>query len=96
MNARDLESALLGRCAAVGKDAAQAAQDQREANVFRLAAMVIQSRLPDESKNLMRASERYFAIHPEQILDPAEVVRSGWIISLPRLRDMLSRQLNWH
>ena len=95
MNARDVESKLLGRCAAVARDAAQSAQDQCEANVFRLAAMVVQSRLPHESKNLMQASERYFAAHPEQKLPPAEVVRSGWVISLPRLRDMLSRQLNW-
>jgi hypothetical protein len=29
-------------------------------------------------------------------LPPAEVVRKGWVLSLPRLRDMLSRQLHRH
>jgi len=94
MNVRDIESALLARCAAVARDVAQSARDQREANVFRLAAMVVQSRLPSESNNLMRASERYFAAHPDERLAPADVVRSGWVSSLPRLRDMLSHRLH--
>lgn len=93
MNARDVESALLTRCAAVARDVAQPAQDQREANVFRLAAMVVQSRFPRESKSLMRASDQYFAVHPNEKLAPAEVVRNGWVLSLPRLRDMLSHRL---
>lgn len=96
MNARDVESALLARCAAVARDVAQSARDQREANVFRLAAMVVQSRLPDESRNLMRASEQYFAAHPDDKVAAEDVVRCGWVQSLPRLRDMLSRQLGGH
>jgi hypothetical protein len=74
----------------------QFAQDQREANVFRLAAMVVQSRFPSESKSLMLASERYFAAHPNERLAPAEVVRKGWVLSLPRLRDTLSHRLRGH
>jgi hypothetical protein len=93
MNARDVESALLARCAAAARDVSQSAQDQREANVFRLAAMVVQSRLPYESSNLMRASDQYFAVHPNERVAPEEVVRSGWVSNLPRLRDMLSRLL---
>lgn len=96
MTARDNESALLARCSAVARELAQSAQDQREANVFRLAAMVVQSRFPGESKCLMRASEQYFAAHPDERLAPAEVVRRGWISSLPRLRDMLSHRLYGH
>lgn len=96
MTARELESTLLARCAAVAGEAAQAAQDQREANVFRLAAMVVQSRFPRESRSLMQASEQYFAAHPNERLAPVEVVRHGWVFSLPRLRDMLSRQLCGH
>ncbi|MDR2013046.1 MAG: hypothetical protein LBQ20_08400 [Rhodanobacter sp.] len=96
MNARDAESALLARCAAVAYENAQAAQDQREASVFRLAAMVVRSRFPYESGHLMQASERYFARHPSERLAPVEVVRNGWVSSLPRLRDMLSRQLRGH
>jgi len=94
MNARDLESALLARCAAVAREAGRPAQDQREANVFRLAAMVLQSRFPRESGSMMRASESYFAAHPDERLAAAEVVRKGWVSNLPRLRDMLSRRLH--
>ena len=42
MAARDLESALLARCAAVAREVTLVAQDQREANVFVLAAMLFQ------------------------------------------------------
>ena len=93
MTAREVESALLARCSAVAREAAQVAQDQREANVFQLAAMVVRSQFPAESKCLAQASERYFASHPAEQLASAEVVRRGWVMSLPRFRDMLSRQL---
>ena len=96
MTARDAEAAMLDRCATAARDAASTACDQREANVFRLAAMVVQSRFPRESTGLMRASERYFAQHPGDKLDAAEVVRNGWVASLPRLRDMLSRHMQGH
>jgi hypothetical protein len=94
VNARDLESALLARCALAAREAGPGPQDQREANVFRLAAMVIHSRFPDEGQCLMRASEQYFVAHPHERLAPAEVVRQGWVLNLPRLRDMLSHQLH--
>lgn len=96
MTAREAESALIARCSVVAREAAQAAQDQCEANVFRLAAMVVQSRFPGESKCLMQASDRYFALHPDERLAPADVVRRGWVVSLPRLRDMLSHRLDVH
>lgn len=93
MATRNDESALLARCSAVAREVAQSAQDQREANVFRLAAMVVQSRFPRESMCLMQASERYFDSHPNERLAPADVVRKGWVSNLPRLRDMLSHRL---
>jgi hypothetical protein len=96
MTARDAESALLARCAVVARVAAQSAQDQREANVFRLAAMVVRSRFPVESLCLMQASELYFASHPDERLASADVVRKGWVLNLPRLRDMLSHRLCGH
>ena len=43
MTARNLESTLLARCAVVAREVTPTAQDQREANVFRLAATVVQS-----------------------------------------------------
>ena len=94
MTARDLESALLTRCSAVARGAGSSAQDQREANVFRLAAMVLQSQFPRESDSLMLASEQYFAAHPDEQLASAAVLRNGWVLSLPRLRDNLTRRLS--
>jgi hypothetical protein len=94
MTARDLESALFDRCAVIAQKETQCAQDQREANVFRLAAMIVASRFPSESRCLMQASERYFDAHPSEKLAPADVVRQGWVFSLPRLRDMLSRRFS--
>lgn len=96
MTARDSEAALLNRCAIAAREAAPAARDQREANVFHLAAMVVQSRFPHESDRLEEASERYFTTHPDERLAPVQVVRNGWITNLPRLRDMLTQQLQRH
>jgi len=93
MTARELEAALLTRCSAAAREVAPMAQDQREANVFQLAGMVVRSQFSRESTNLMRASERYFAMHPNEQLTAGDVVRNGWILSLPRLRDMLSHRL---
>lgn len=94
MNSRDVEAALLSRCADVARESVRTAGDQREANVFRLAAMVVQSRFPRESQRLMRVSEQYFAAHPNERLAAAEVVGKGWVAGLPRLRDMLTHQLH--
>jgi uncharacterized protein with von Willebrand factor type A (vWA) domain len=93
MTARELEATLLARCTAVAREMASTAQNQREANIFQLAARVVQSRFPRESTRLTRASEQYFAMHPDERLTAGDVVRNGWVLSLPRLRDMLSQQL---
>lgn len=94
MNSRDVEAALLARCADVARARALTAEDQREANVFRVAAMVVQSRFPEESQRLMHVSERYFSTRPDERLPAAEVVRKGWVLGLPRLRDMLTHRLH--
>ena len=93
MTAGDVEAAMLTRCATVACEVVSTAQDQREANVFRLASMVIRSALPRESMSLSLASEAYFDTHSNELLHPSQVIRNGWIINLPRLRDRLIRQL---
>jgi hypothetical protein len=95
MSNRELEAALLSRCAAVARASNLDATNQQEANVFRLAAMVIQSRFPLEARQLMEASDRYFEIHADERLAAAESIKRGWIINLPRLRDGLSHRLGW-
>lgn len=93
MNARDVEKSLIEHCVRAARPH-DAAHDIRDANVFRLAAMTLQSRFPAESDQLMRASESYFLQHPGDRMAAADVVRKGWIANLPRLRDMLSRELS--
>ena len=44
MTAREAESDMLARCAAVAHSAQPVSQDRQEANVFRVAAMVVRSR----------------------------------------------------
>ena len=42
-----------------------------------------------KSEALDRASKAYFSAHPGEELPVQEVVRRGWLISLPRFRDRL-------
>jgi hypothetical protein len=94
MNARETEAALLSRCTSVAQEAHPTARDGKEANVFRLAAMVVVSRFPLASTRLMQASNRYFAQHPDEQLPPEVVVRNGWVLGMSRFRDRLNRQLS--
>ncbi len=90
MNARQVEADMLKRCVLVAQGLEAVARDQREANVFRVAAMVVKSRLPSEAEKLMQASQNYFSSYPNHRLQEAEVIKNGWVSSLPRLRDMLT------
>ena len=92
-SAREMESKLIARCAEVALGSGRAAQDPCEANVFALAAHVVHSRYAGERENLMRASERYFAAHPDDRLGFSSVLEKGWILGLPRLRDFLDREI---
>lgn len=94
MSARDQEAAMLDRCVAIVRNPALQATDAQQANVFRLAAMVLESRLPTASAALWRACQAYFTVHPEAQLHASEVIRQAWIISMPRLRDALSCRLS--
>lgn len=78
MTAREAESALLARCSVVAREAVQFARDQREANVFRLAAMLVRSHFPSESRCLLRASERtLFRLAPERQTCPGRGGQKG-------------------
>lgn len=56
--------------------------------------MIVGHRNAEAGARLAAAATRYFADHPEQELPSAEVVRRGWIINAPRLRDRLERLLD--
>jgi hypothetical protein len=90
---REFEAALLARCVAAARTRDEA-RDQMEANVFRLAAMVLQSKFPRESASLMQSSNRYFTSHPADKLAPETVCRR-WLFGLSRLRSTLSHRLRY-
>ena len=92
--ARDLEDEMLMRCVVGAHSPVVVANDLREANVFRVASMVIETRFPTESARLLKVCDDYFLLHPDDRLPSVDVVRNGWIFSLPRLRDMLSLKLH--
>ncbi|WP_265285383.1 DUF6036 family nucleotidyltransferase [Verminephrobacter aporrectodeae] len=93
-SAREMEAALLSRCASVARQAPPIANDLREAHVFRLAAMLIQFQFPCESRRLASASAQYFTDHPDDgPMAPDALVRKGWVSNLPRLRSMLALEL---
>ena len=87
-DARDTETMLMSRCvqAALGEISAA---DAREANVFRVAAMLLPERLQPQSRQLAAAAQAFFDRAPDEQLDAGEVVRRGWVASLPRLRQVL-------
>lgn len=91
--AREREAAMLARCVTVARDGDRTARGQQEAHAFWMAAHVIEGRRPAEAARLLAASERYFGDHPAERLSGAEAIRRGWVSGLPRLRDMLMREL---
>jgi hypothetical protein len=91
---RDTEEALLLRCSVVARMQGSAkALNQQEANLFWLASILIESRLPRESQCLLAASESYFSEHPHERLSTALILEAGWIQSLARFNAMLDHQL---
>jgi hypothetical protein len=93
MDARETERQVLARCVQVAHDASSVATDAREANVLRVAGLVCGRPYTQERQRLLACSRRYFEAHPGSRLEPGELVRRGWVTTLPRLRDMLHEQL---
>lgn len=94
-NARYREECMLERCAeiALGRGIPVLLLSAREANVLRVAAMVIQSKYPVESKRLMQVAENFYRQNPGERAPAVDVIHNRDVISLPRLREMLSRLL---
>lgn len=91
-HARDIEEQMLALCveAAKGKiEGFSGAGAQREANVLRIAAMILPHRFPEETERIWKVVDSWFDQHPDDVLEAGEVVRRGWLISLPRFRDAL-------
>lgn len=93
MGGREAEAKRLARCLALARGQSFAARDQEDANLFRVAAMLLRTHFPDEAMRLRDASEGYFNTHPEDLLPVEEILHRGWVVGLPRFRDQLSRAL---
>lgn len=91
MRARENEADLLNCCVAIATGRCQSVSSQAEANVCHVAAMIIGPPYLSQSTRLREVVGQYFADHPGEELPLAEVIRRGWIITLPRLRDALYR-----
>lgn len=93
MTARDTEEALITRCVAAAHGELRCAADAREANVFRMAALTLLHRFPAESDAMRAAANAWFARYPADEVEAAEVIRRGWVLGLPRFREMLGARL---
>ena len=91
MTARETEALQLARCLSVahGQAANACAENEREAHLFGLSATLTQTRFPQAARRLREASERFFSQSSSKPLPSADVVQKGWVMGLPRWRDML-------
>lgn len=92
LTAREAEERLLNFCILALKGET-VPQNEKEANVLRLASYFIAPAFPEYSKKLATLSDQYFSNHPNEIISSGEMVRRGYVIGLPRFRDMLARKL---
>lgn len=92
-SARQAETELIAYCARVARGAAHDVTDPRQANVLAVAARVLSRRFLAEIAHLDTASERYLRTHEHERVSTAAAIRNGWIVSLPRLRELLTREI---
>ena len=92
-NAREAEEVLLTVCLEVAQGVREMPCSAQQANVMRVAAMVIGRSFPASQKRLSAAAARYFEAHPGEAVESVEIVRRGWVSNLPRLRDRLEHKL---
>lgn len=90
---RDREAELLDHSVMAARGQITRAENQVEANFFSLAASTVASTHPGACQALTASASAYFSEHPADELEAGEVIRRGWVISMPRLRDMLTERL---
>ena len=92
-NPREAEEVMLMSCLEVAQGVRAMPCSAQQANVMRVAAMVIGRSFPASQKRLSAAAARYFEAQPGEEVESAEIVRRGWVSNLPRLCDRLERKL---
>ena len=88
---RAREEQLLERCAAAATGSLSQAADAQEASVFLLAAALLPPHLAAEAARLRSAAQVWHGAG--ETVDAGEVVRRGWVVSLPRFRQAISERL---
>lgn len=94
VSARKAEAELLRLAVRVGRGELSAVTTSREANVLRVAAMLLPERQQAQSRRLAAAAQAFFDSAPDEQLDAGEVVRRGWIASLPRLHERITASID--
>lgn len=93
MSSRTTEDRLIRRCVEASA-ARYLPQTEDEADIFRLAAQLVQTRFPAAAAGLARASADYFATRSMVSRRKfPELVKLGLVTDVPRLRNLLERQL---
>lgn len=90
---RAQERALIDCCVAIARGQITAPTTAREANACRVASMILGPRHRTECARLARASTAYFDAHPAEQCPDVDVVRRGWVTSLPRFHEALDAAL---
>ena len=92
-NPREKEEILLSLCVKAAAGEVTSVNSPIEANIFRVAGSVILNNYPLEAQRLSNIAKEYFSSFPEDYLHASQIVRNEWIISYPRLRDMLIQKI---
>lgn len=92
-DARINEYSMLSLCQAAAVNPSMEASSGMEANMFRVASCALGSRFPIQARRLLQASRRYFVQHPLEQVASQDVVRQGWVRSLPSFQCALTRAL---
>ncbi|MEE9319414.1 MAG: hypothetical protein V3U76_03115 [Granulosicoccus sp.] len=93
MTSRNTEQRLVQTCVRVAAGEFIPTLDKQAANVIRLAAMLARSNHPVASMRLRDVANDYFSGHGVLPLATEELLRRRWVISLPRFRSLLDREL---
>ncbi|WP_354683265.1 hypothetical protein [Cupriavidus necator] len=86
---------IVDRCIDVALHGVATTLNKRDANIFRLAAMILRPRFPIQSATLLAVCDKYFQLHRDDLIESAQVVRNGWITSPSRFRDSLEFRLRF-
>ena len=93
-NPRDKEEILLSLFVRVAAGEITSVNSPIEANIFRVSGSVILNNYPLEAQRFSTVAKEYFISFPEHCLHASQIVRNEWIISYPRLKDMLIQKIN--